>query len=59
MTRYQEALIRAAVDGEIGKEEALEGLTATGLIVTTNDYDIWARYIAFRIISKKEMEDVK
>jgi hypothetical protein len=59
MTRYQEELIRAAVDGEVGKVEALDGLTATGLIVTANDYDIWARYIAFQIISKKEREGVK
>ena len=56
MTDYQKALIRAAVDGDIGKVEALDGLTATGLIVTANDYDIWARYIAFQIVSKKEME---
>ena len=56
MTDYQKALIRAAVDGDIGKVEALDGLTATGLIVTANDYDIWARYIAFQIVSRKEME---
>ena len=56
MTDYQKALIRASVNGEVGKVEALDGLTATGLIVTANDYDIWARYIAFQIVSRKEME---
>ena len=56
MTKYQSALIRAAVDGEVGKVDALDGLTSTGLIVTVEDYDIWARYIAFQIISKREME---
>ena len=59
MTKYQSALIRAAVDGEVGKVDALDGLTSTGLIVTVEDYDIWARYIAFQIVSKKEMESTK
>ena len=56
MTEYHKALIRAAVNGEVGKVEALDGLTSTGLIVTRDDYDIWARYIAFQIVSRKEME---
>ena len=59
MTGYQNALIRAAINGEVGKVEALDGLTATGLIITVEDYDIWARYIAFQIVSKKEMENMK
>jgi len=59
MTRYQEELIRAAVNGEVDEVEALDGLTSTGLIVTVEDYDIWARYIAFQIVSKKEREGVK
>jgi hypothetical protein len=54
MTQYEEQLVKQVVAGNLSKIDVLEQMIASGTIKTAEDYDFWARHIAYRVVMSKE-----